>query len=57
MDSTQDSASPPRHKTCSRCGSLRYVPSRRSRLERLLGLLGLRLYRCDGCDSRFWRFG
>jgi hypothetical protein len=57
MDRTQAPASPPRRKTCPRCGSPRYVPSRRSRLERLLGLVRLRPYRCGGCDSRFRRFG
>jgi hypothetical protein len=57
MDRTKAPPSSPRRKTCPRCGSLRYVPSRRTRLERLLGVLGLRPYRCGGCDSRFWRFG
>jgi hypothetical protein len=57
MDHTQASAAPPRRKICPRCGGLRFVRSRRSRLERLLGLLRLRPYRCGGCHARFWRFG
>jgi hypothetical protein len=57
MDRTKAAPSPPRPRTCPRCGSHRFARSRRSRLERLLGPLGLRPYRCARCRTRFWRFG